>query len=186
MSERIQLMLKVLSTHIVLPIIFMVGSFLLHFNQILLNTIAQTVIAIVYFAGYWEFFGLRFRLFFCFVIEAALHSQVFFLRPAGIVYTSNSFILFVLSVIQLYLLLEFIKILIVRFYKMENTIDIAFPFKGGIFLVTDGGNSKVSRLMNCHFHSKVHRQKNTNVSMMFATDIIMLGKNRYVSFFPAK
>lgn len=56
----------------------------------------------------------------------------------------------------------------------------------GTFLVSDGGNSKISRMMNYHYHSNVHKQKGTSVSMMHATDIVMLNNLRYDSFFPRR
>jgi hypothetical protein len=77
-----------------------------------------------------------------------------------------------LAAIQAFLLLLLVKIFVVIFKKDKASACIEFPFKHGRYLVTDGGNSRVSRLMNYHYYSKVHKRKKTNNSMLFATDIV--------------
>ena len=60
-------------------------------------------------------------------------------------------------------------------FKNEiNKFEISFPFRQGNFLITDGGNSKISRMMNYHFYSSIHKRNKTNYSMLFATDIVMI------------
>ena len=49
-------------------------------------------------------------------------------------------------------------------------------------MITDGGNSKLSRLMNYHYHSKVHKKRRTNLSMLYATDIVKVA--RHSKFLP--
>lgn len=67
----------------------------------------------------------------------------------------------------------------------KGATEIEFPFKNGKYLITDGGNSKISRLMNYHYHSPVHKKNKTNRSMLYATDIVKLpGSNS--NFFPPK
>ena len=69
---------------------------------------------------------------------------------------------------------ELIKIFVVILRKEKNNFDIAFPFGQGKYMITDGGNSRISRMMNYHFHSAVHKKKKTNNSMLFATDIVRI------------
>lgn len=45
------------------------------------------------------------------------------------------------------------------------------------------GNSKLSRMMNYHFHSPVHKKKGTNKSMLYATDVVKL-RYKMSSFIP--
>jgi hypothetical protein len=66
----------------------------------------------------------------------------------------------------------------VIFSNDNEKIEIEFPFGPGSYLITDGGNSKISRLMNYHFHSSVHKKRNTNKSMRYATDIVKLNSDR--------
>ena len=69
-------------------------------------------------------------------------------------------------------------------FKIEpEAVGIEFPFKQGSYLITDGGNSGISRLMNYHFHSQVHKTKKTNLSMLFATDIVKI-KNTESNYLP--
>jgi len=76
-----------------------------------------------------------------------------------------------------------IKIILVIVKKGTPSVDIEFPFKQGNYLVTDGGNSKISRLMNYHYYSQVHKKNRTNNSMLFATDIIKV-KDQQRNFLP--
>ena len=90
-----------------------------------------------------------------------------------------------LLLIECYLILTLIKILRVIFGREKENIEITFPFKSGKYMVTDGGNSRVSRLMNYHFHSKVHKKRGTNQSMLYATDIVKTD-NQKNPFLPPK
>lgn len=69
-------------------------------------------------------------------------------------------------------------------YKKESpALEIKFPFKEGSYLITDGGNSKLSRLMNYHYYSVTHKRNKTNNSMLYATDIVKIAGNGSI-FFP--
>lgn len=70
------------------------------------------------------------------------------------------------------------KILAVIFERPRQSIEIEFPFKNGLYLITDGGNSKISRLMNYHYYSPTHKKNNTNKSMLYATDVVKLSENQ--------
>ena len=82
--------------------------------------------------------------------------------------------LLIFGLLLTYLIFQLIKILIVIFVRDNYAIEIDFPLKNGKYLITDGGNSKVSRLMNYHFYSPIHRRKGTNNSMKYATDIVRI------------
>jgi hypothetical protein len=119
MNERNQIALKLIATHIILPVgLILLALFIPDFSC-LLCAITQTVLFILVLSGYWEFFGI-----------------------AG------------------------------------TNFEITFPLKHGRYLITDGGNSKISRLMNYHFYSPLHKKNQTNYSMLFATDLVKIKKNK--------
>jgi len=89
-------------------------------------------------------------------------------------YNQSRLIFFVL--LELYLLFTLFKIILVIFKNDQENVEIRFPFKHGAYLITDGGNSKTSRLMNYHFHSPLHKKKKTNLAMLYATDIVKLSE----------
>jgi hypothetical protein len=83
-----------------------------------------------------------------------------------------------LVLIVLILALEVVEIMIVRWRSEKKEIELAFPFRDGKYVITDGGNSKTSRLMNYHYYSPIHRKNHTNNSMMFAANIVKLERGR--------
>jgi len=60
-----------------------------------------------------------------------------------------------------------------HFYD-ETPVNLAFPFKNGTYAVFEGGNGRVSSLMNYHFGASMHRGARTNLSMRYAVDITKL------------
>ncbi|MGE5553347.1 MAG: M23 family metallopeptidase [Betaproteobacteria bacterium] len=53
-------------------------------------------------------------------------------------------------------------------------LELAFPFEQGRYLVTDGGDGRVSSLVNYHFQAGVHQGAQVSRSMRYATDIAKL------------
>jgi hypothetical protein len=66
-------------------------------------------------------------------------------------------------------------------------VQLAFPFKRGSYAVFEGGNGRVSPLMNYHYSSTMHAGKRTNVSMQYAVDMTKLTRwgNDAEGFLPA-
>jgi hypothetical protein len=60
-----------------------------------------------------------------------------------------------------------------HFYE-ERPVDLAFPFKNGAYAVFEGGNGRVSSLMNYHYGASQHQGARTNRSMRYAVDITKL------------
>jgi hypothetical protein len=181
MNERNQIGIKLVASHLVLPIALILVSVLLTHDAFLSLSIAQTSLCILFLAGYWEFWGSRFRIGFCTLIEILILAV--FAWKSGSNIPENISLVIGLSVIQAWLLFLLIKIILVIVKKETPSVDIEFPFKQGNYLVTDGGNSKLSRLMNYHFYSPVHKKNGTNNSMLFATDIVKVTVNK-LSFLP--
>ena len=174
MNERTQIAAKLISTHILLLPLLISASFFSTWDSFLPVSIIQSALLILFFAGYWEFFGFRFRIAYTLLIEFLLFVRLFKGYNSPTPGESSRYFFSALLIIQVYLLLELIKILITIFRKEKVVTQIEFPFRNGKYLITDGGNSSISRLMNYHFYSAVHKKKDTNKSMMFATDIVKI------------
>jgi hypothetical protein len=183
MKERNQIIFKLIASHIFLITFLVSFSLLVRCMGFLLISISQTVGLILLFAGYWEFFGSKFKWIFCSVVEILILLSVWLQLNHESVRPTSALWLSVLAVIQLYLIFELVKIWIAIFRQDADFREIVFPFKSGSFLVTDGGNSKLSRLMNYHFHSPVHKRNNTNQAMLYATDIVKTGNGSF-NFLP--
>lgn len=56
----------------------------------------------------------------------------------------------------------------------ERTVTLGFPFKNGVYAVFEGGNGRVSSLMNYHYGAAMHKGARTNLSMRYAVDITKL------------
>jgi hypothetical protein len=174
MKERTVLALKLISSHILLlPVLLTIGE-LFPPISIYIYSIAETIFLILFLTGYWEFFGLKFRTSYSVLIELILFLLIInrVINPVNYYHGWTGLFLFI--VIEFYLVTELLKIFMVILKREKGSFEISFPFKEGKYLITDGGNSRTSRLMNYHFYSGVHKRKGTNYSMMFATDIVRL------------
>jgi len=185
MNERTFLAIKLITSHILLIIFMIIISLLSDNYTFFILSITQTVLLILCFAGYWEFFGLRSRRYFCGLIELIILSIFVWKLSLGTKTDMHFVKVFILSLTQFYLLFELIKIIKVIYERNEGAVEIEFPFKQGIYLVTDGGNSRISRLMNYHYYSALHKRNRTNNSMLYATDIVKIAGNKS-NFLPKK
>lgn len=183
LKERTQLIIRLVVTHLaVLPVLIFI-SFYIKSDRYLLLTISQSILIIIYLAGYWEFFGLRFRMIYSVVIQALLIFEFIWKILSGVNPVNSLVLILILAAIQLFLIIVIGRILVVILFNDKNIHEISFPFKSGKYLITDGGNSRISRLMNYHFFSAIHKKNKTNYSMLFATDIIRIDK-AVKRFFP--
>lgn len=178
MRGRTQIIIKLISTHIILlPVLTLISLFVTRDSFILL-TINQSLLITLFLAGYWEFFGSRIKNIYL-IINEVLILIVLIIRLQSASYKEPDWYLIItLSVIQTYILLELAKIYIVIKMVDKISVEIEFPFRNGNYLITDGGNSKISRLMNYHFYSPMHLKNRTNNSMKFATDIVKIDQSR--------
>jgi hypothetical protein len=174
MKERTQLSLKLILSHVILLPLLILISILTNRDSFLLLSIAQTIFIILFLSGYWEFLGLRFKRIY-FPSSEAIILIVLLWKLFSVHKTENNlYLIIILAIIQIWLLFLLIKIIVVIFVRDKETFEINFPFKNGRYLITDGGNSRISRLMNYHFYSSIHKKKKTNLSMLFATDIVKI------------
>lgn len=174
MKERTQLIFKLFGSHIILVAVLIFISVSTDNYPYFLLSISQTLLFILYFSGYWEFFGLRFKVLFAALMELLILTILTWKLSSTSDRESNTVIVFFLALVQFYLLFELIRIIMVIIEKNRNAIEIEFPFKKGDYLITDGGNSRLSRLMNYHYYSATHKRNKTNNSMLYATDIVKI------------
>lgn len=183
LNDRSRIKYTYLATHILLlPLLLLLSVFLID-ERFLLLGIAQISLLILLFTGYWEFQGIRFKRFYCIAVELLIVALFVSSLKSAHENSLHLFWQFFFASLQLYLFYLFAKIILTIFWSDSETVAIAFPLKNGSYLITDGGNSKVSRMMNYHFHSAVHKKKKTRSSMLYATDVVKLNKARS-SFFP--
>lgn len=176
MTERKIILAKLTSTHVlVLPSLLMISIILVNYKFLLLG-IDQTFLLILCFAGYWEFFGLKFKRMFLGLCQISIILLFSYGVLKAEALNPNLLWLSFFGLIELYLINLLVRILLTIFNPDEENVEISFPFRQGDYLITDGGNSKISRMMNYHFHSRIHKQKKTNSSMLYATDIVKITK----------
>jgi len=174
MKERNSIFIKLITSHILLIPVILLVMLLADANQFIALLIPQTILFILFIAGYWEFFGNRKKWMICFLYEACILITLKS-RFLPITFGTAGFIwISLLLFFEIYLLFELAKAIWVIFKNEKEKVEIEFPFRDGKYMVTDGGNSAISRLMNYHFHSPVHKQRKTNHSMLHAVDIIKL------------
>ena len=173
MNERSKIILRLLTTHVYLVFGLIVLTFFLKNNSLMMLSVSLCILIITFFTGYWEFFGIKFKWVYTIFMTIAIFSM-FVWKLNGYLLDMNSLTFIILSIILAFLILQLLKILIVIFEKGKSYFEIEFPLKNGRFLITDGGNSKISRLMNYHYYSKIHKKNKTNRSMLYATDLVKL------------
>ena len=176
-KERTLLIVRLVTSHLMIVPVLIGTSLFIKDDSFLLLSISQSVILIIFLTGYWEFFGMRFRSVYSVILEVFLISVFAWRITSKHQEAGDPYLIALLGLVQAYLLFELIKIFIVIFKQDKNKIDISFPFKQGSYLVTDGGNSRISRLMSYHYYSAVHRKNKTNNSMLYATDIVRFDNN---------
>lgn len=178
MKERTVFSIKLISTHLVALPVLLIFSLFVNRDSFLLLSITQTFLLIILLTGYWEFFGLKFRIIYFCIIQTLILALTFYKIALTSINHYNFILVILLGIIQAYLLFELVKVFIVICRRDKRSIEIEFPLKNGKYLITDGGNSRISRLMNYHYYSPVHKKNRTNNSMKFATDIVKIDSSK--------
>lgn len=175
-----QIFFVTIITNVLLPLSVVFGLALIKSNQI--NLFAYFSICIVAYLFFyllykfnpWEFTftQLRFLPFICItlVIILGLHS-----RGASYVVHKYDYWIEVASILLILLMSHCIYKIYKASRKPENVLNLEFPFKGGKYLITDGGDGYLSALMNYHYKSSTHNEHGTQDSMRYAVDIVKMG-----------
>ncbi len=185
MNERSKLIIKFVASHFLLVSGLLYVAMIVGIESFLILSIAETVLLILFLSGYWEFLGKTFKWCFCFGIEfliilvTAIKLKTVDFETPSLCWIAG------FVIVESYLLFSLFRIFIVIFKNDRSSVEIELPLRNGQYLVTDGGNSKTSRLINYHYNSEVHKRNKTNYSMLYATDIVQV-KNNSKKFFPLK
>jgi hypothetical protein len=77
-----------------------------------------------------------------------------------------------ISMVLVYLVVGAIR----SFSYDETPVNLSFPFRHGVYAVFEGGNGRVSSLMNYHYGSSMHKGASVNRSMKYAVDVTKLSR----------
>jgi len=178
--SRVQLFISTKMLNIVLPILILLGLFQFGkgdlIDKILYILFVGNFIFLLFKTAPWEFtnFYIRYVLVLIYIIIAL--RNIFFINTdihslEGIKVFSDMLIL-VLTLILMYLNVASIR----ASKKPKDCINLSLPFKDGKYLITDGGDGKISSLLNYHNKAQIHKRGKSNTSMRYATDIAKLNK----------
>lgn len=78
-----------------------------------------------------------------------------------------------ITLLFLVLFIYYDYVIVAAFFYKENPIELSFPFKNGIYCITDGGNGSSSPFMNSHLliHSD---KKDWSDTLKYSTDIVKI------------
>lgn len=186
MNQRTKIAIRLIATHLLLIIALICASAFVKGEAFLVLSISQTILLILYFTGYWEFVGLRFKNIFCVLMEVLILLTLAWKLYSPINNEHNEYLITGFVILQVLSAELLIKIIYVIYMKDKLSVEIKFPFKNGAYLVSDGGNSKICRMMNYHYYSPVHIKNNTNNSMLYATDIVKIDEEGEFRFLPKR
>jgi hypothetical protein len=179
-ESRIQMIITMYFLNIVLPILLCGIAFFISVTAISIIYITYyssliLIAYIIYKSLYWGELLYSMRYIFLCSLLILIFAKVGIVRNIGLYIINNVIMEIAICLIFLFLLYVSFQIIRAHFYK-ENEIDLLFPLKNGHYVITDGGNGKISKLLNYHYSFALHSKNNTNQSMMYAVDIIKLPK----------
>lgn len=175
MKERTLIIIRLFGTQIFLVPLLICLALAAGPYQGQLLLISLTVLFITLFTGYWEFFSRYFKWIYGLILGMVILSILLLGKSKPV--APFTIIRILLLCVQAYLLFQLSKIILTILEKPKNAYEIESPFAEGTYMVTDGGNSRLSRLMNYHYYSASHRKSKTHFSMLYATDIVKLSEN---------
>lgn len=173
-------MTLLLVLHILIPIILIVWTWKKQ-NHSMMGWLFQILTFALYFVfiflmGSWALvsFYLRYAFPALFIIAAI----VSYLRAKDLPFRAETGMMgwigngagLVISAVLIYLIIGSIR----SYSYDEKPVNLAFPFKKGVYAVFEGGNGKASSLMNYHYAGATHKGAGVNRSMEYAVDITKL------------
>jgi hypothetical protein len=127
--ERTQLAFRLISTHIILLPALITISLFVKRDSFLLLPVIQTILLIIFFSGYWEFLGFRFRKIYLISIELLLIIEfswkLSFKNDPG----NNVYLMAALILLLAYLVFELIKIILVISREKKIWLKLSFLLK---------------------------------------------------------
>lgn len=183
MNERNTLIAQLLLMQFVLPIGLCIATFFVTTDYYVLFSISCSILLLVMLTGYWEFFSRSFKKVY-FLSLCFIHIVLLTHKLSTCNHIPPDFqLITLLCFVQGYVVMALGRVAAVRLYNEKAAVEISFPFTTGMYLLTDAGDSALSRLMNYHMHSRVHRRNGTSRSQRFAADVVHIGRSKK-KFFP--
>ncbi len=179
--------------HVLIPFILLLWTWTRTYTSItalglqLLVLISYT--AFIFLMGSWVFasFYIRYAVLILTIATAIrvlmhLSKLPFFVTPHFLGWVGYG-VGVVFTVVMIYLSVGAVR----AYFYDEAPVKLAFPLKQGVYAVFEGGNGRVSSLMNYHFGASMHKGARTNLSMRYAVDITKLKRwgNDADGFFPS-
>lgn len=175
-NRNIPLALLIL-IHLVIPLGLILwlwfGQSASQFDWMVAAVLTGTFVLLIYFIGFWRYLSIYLSyLWIALFIIAGIVSymgvrELPFFVPMDIagwvrvgfdIAFSLAFIFLIIGAIGAY------------FYPVKP-IELAFPFRNGVYSINWGGNGAASRLMNYHYTGSMHEKAGVNKPMRYAVDI---------------
>jgi len=180
--------------HLVVPLILIVWTWRRSYASITALSIQVLVLmsytAFIFLMGTWVFasFYLRYAILIL-TIAVIIRSLMrvgnlhFFVTPHFL-----GWVAYCAGVVVIGFLVYLVAGAIRSHFYGETPVNLAFPFKHGTYAVFEGGNGRMSSLMNYHYGASIHKGARTNLSMRYAVDITKLTRwgNDGDGFLPMK
>lgn len=178
--SRFQLFILTKILNIVVPILLLFGLFQFDKGNIINNVIyiffVGNFMFLLFKTANWEFtnYYIRYILALSYLIVVFRNLFIINTGMEGIfdIKVSTAVLTLIPSLILMYLNISSVC----ASKKPEDCINLVFPFKDGKYIITDGGDGKISPLLNYHNKSQIHKNGKTNTSMRYATDISKINK----------
>lgn len=178
--NRVQLFISTKILNIVLPVLILFGLFQFGKGNLIDNVIyiffVGNFIFLLFKTAPWEFTNYYIRYILALIYLIVSFRNLFIINTGiqGIfdIKVFTDVLVLVPSLILMYLNISSVR----ASKKPEDCINLSFPFKDGKYIITDGGDGKISSLLNYHNKAQIHKNGKSNTSMRYATDIAKLNK----------
>lgn len=171
----------ILTLHLIIPVLLIIWTWRQRNTNLMrwmVNTlVAASYFAFIYIAGYWVFMSFYFRYLFpllfiaAWIVSFRRSRDLPFLGRDGFMSRVGTGVGIVISAALIFLIIGAVR----SYFYDETPINLAFPFKHGVYAVFEGGNGRTSGLMNYHYGGATHKSAGVNRSMKYAVDVTKLG-----------
>ena len=175
-------MLLIVTLHLVIPLALILWTWARSYASITTWGVQMLVLgsylAFIFFMGSWVFasFYLRYAVLILAIVAAVLSLMGIKTLPLFVTPHFSGWLGYsaglIISAVLLYLVVGGVRS---HFYD-ETPVQLAFPLRSGAYAVFEGGNGRVSSLMNYHYGGSMHQGARTNLSMRYAVDITKLSR----------
>lgn len=185
--NRIQVFIIVLGTHILFPLGLLLSLFIINNGNVITYGVCFLLVGNILWlmskVFVWEFtfYSLKWTYLLAWVMIGGYILILKLVLGMSAYYhlLSKDIIVIALglvgNLIMLYLHLQ-VHQSIASVRGSGEIIQLKFPCSGSAYLITDGGDGRISSLMNYHYKASIHGENNTHKSMRYAVDIVKMGK----------